>query len=126
VNLRGYNCLHVLCKYGGENGAAISELLLDACPSFCIDKQDADGNTGLLLAYTRGQAGLCKALVKAGACLGVANKLGVTIFNYQLATKTLLYRLLDCVTNKEPPWAEADCCLECGIKFSITTRRHHW
>ena len=46
----------------------------------------------LLLAYMKGNVALCKALVRAGACLAATNKNGVSIFNYQLATKQLLVR----------------------------------
>lgn len=46
----------------------------------------------LLLAYMKGNGNLCRTLVKAGACLGAMNKDGVTIFNYQVATKQLLSR----------------------------------
>ena len=28
--------------------------------------------------------------------------------------------------NEEPPWTEGETCLECGVKFSISTRKHHW
>jgi hypothetical protein len=28
--------------------------------------------------------------------------------------------------SKEPPWAEGDMCLECGSKFGLTMRKHHW
>ncbi|CAG0905970.1 unnamed protein product [Cyprideis torosa] len=89
-----------------------------------VNTTDAEGNSALLLGYMRGHSGLCKSLVKYGACLGTPNKQGVTIFNYQLATKTLLLRLLDCV-GCEPPWAESETCLECGNRFSLTTRKHH-
>jgi len=40
----------------------------------------------------KGNGNLCRTLVKAGACLGAMNKDGVTIFNYQVATKQLLSR----------------------------------
>jgi hypothetical protein len=46
----------------------------------------------LLLAYMRGNVSLCKALVKAGCCLGSMNRDGVTIFNYQVPTKQLLHK----------------------------------
>ena len=46
----------------------------------------------LLLAYMKGNVTLCKALVRAGSCLAATNKNGVSIFNYQLATKQLLVR----------------------------------
>lgn len=87
--------------------------------------QDLDGNTPLLIAYMKGNGQLCRTLVKAGACLGSMNKEGITIFNYQVATKQLLYRLLDSLTQ-EAPWADKDLCLECGTKFSLTMRKHHW
>lgn len=48
----------------------------------------------LLLAYMKGNANLCRAIVRAGARLGVTNNQGVNIFNYQVATKQLLFRLL--------------------------------
>ena len=48
--------------------------------------------SALLLAYMKGNVTLCKALVRAGACLAATNKSGVSIFNYQLATKQLLVR----------------------------------
>ena len=40
----------------------------------------------------KGNVALCKALVRAGSCLAATNKNGVSIFNYQLATKQLLVR----------------------------------
>jgi len=48
----------------------------------------------LLLAYMKGNANLCRAVVRSGARLGVNNNQGVNIFNYQVATKQLLFRLL--------------------------------
>lgn len=50
--------------------------------------------TVLLLAYMKGNANLCRAIVRAGARLGVNNNQGINIFNYQVATKQLLFRLL--------------------------------
>lgn len=124
VNLRGQNPLHVLCQYGRENAAATFELFLECMPNYPVNKQDADGNSGLLLAYMNGNGNLCRAMVRYGACLGVTNKHGTSIFNYQVATKQLLLRLLDHL-SQEPPWVEGDACLECGAKFGITIRRHH-
>lgn len=49
---------------------------------------------GLLLAYMKGNANLCRAIVRSGARLGVNNNQGINIFNYQVATKQLLFRLL--------------------------------
>lgn len=42
-----------------------------------------------------------------------------------MATKQLLHRLLD-VLPAEAPWAESDLCQECGTKFTLTMRKHHW
>lgn len=124
INLRGQNPLHVLCQYGRENAAATFELFLECMPTYPINKQDADGNTGLLLAYMNGNGNLCRAMVRFGACLGIMNRHGTSIFNYQVATKQLLFRLLDYL-SQEPPWVEGDICLECGAKFGITVRKHH-
>lgn len=113
--------MHVLGHYGKENAAAIFELFLECMPEYPLDKPDNEGNTGrvdrvpvistemshenrnvsvscpvavLLLAYMKGNANLCRAIVRAGARLGVTNNQGVNIFNYQVATKQLLFRLL--------------------------------
>lgn len=67
---------------------------------------------------------LCKALVKEGVCLGTSNKQGVNIFNCQVASRNLLNKLLDYLPQ-EPIWSESDTCLECGLKFSLTVRKHH-
>lgn len=71
VNLRGQNCLHLISQYGKEDrNAAIFELFISTMPDYPINKPDAEGNTPLLLAYQNGNGNLCRALVKAGACLG--------------------------------------------------------
>ncbi|CAD6231483.1 GSCOCG00001432001-RA-CDS [Cotesia congregata] len=124
VNLKGRNPLHELARCGRDNAATICELFLECMAQYPINNADADGNTPLLIAYMKGNGNLCRTLVKAGACLGSMNKDGVTIFNYQVATKQLLYRLLDSLTQ-EAPWADKDICLECGTKFSLTMRKHH-
>ncbi|KFM79602.1 Ankyrin repeat and FYVE domain-containing protein 1, partial [Stegodyphus mimosarum] len=124
VNLRGQNPLHVLAQYGKENAATIFDLFIECMPNYPIDLPDAEGNTPLLLAYMNGNGNLCRALVRAGACLGICNRQGVNIFNFQVATKQLLYRLLDFLP-KEPPWCEGEVCLECATKFGIKTRKHH-
>ncbi|KDR22440.1 Ankyrin repeat and FYVE domain-containing protein 1, partial [Zootermopsis nevadensis] len=124
MNIKGRNPLHVLAWYSRDNAAAICDLFLECMPEYPLDKPDLEGNTALLLAYMKGNGNLCRTLVKAGACLGAMNKDGVTIFNYQVATKQLLSRLLDNLCQ-EPPWAEGDICLECGVKFGLTMRKHH-
>lgn len=94
-------------------------------PNYPINNPELQqGNTPLLLAFMRGQAPLCKVLVKNGACLGAENKDGVTIFNYKLATNQLLFKLLD-LLQKEGPWSTSELCQECGTKFTITMRKHH-
>lgn len=108
----------------------------------------------LLLAYMKGNANLCRAIVRAGARLGINNNQGINIFNYQVATKQLLFRLLgthnylsaikmtamhfviyfntmfSCICldmlSKEPPWCDGSNCYECVAKFGVTTRKHHW
>ncbi|KAJ8266348.1 hypothetical protein GJAV_G00129370 [Gymnothorax javanicus] len=123
-NLRGQSPMHVLGQYGKENAAAIFELFLECMPEYPLDKPDNEGNTVLLLAYMKGNANLCRAIVRAGARLGVNNNQGINIFNYQVATKQLLFRLLD-MLSKEPPWCDGSNCYECAAKFGVTTRKHH-
>uniref|UniRef100_A0A8C9XAB3 Ankyrin repeat and FYVE domain containing 1 n=1 Tax=Sander lucioperca TaxID=283035 RepID=A0A8C9XAB3_SANLU len=123
-NLRGQSPMHVLGHYGKENAAAIFELFLECMPEYPLDKPDNEGNTVLLLAYMKGNANLCRAIVRAGARLGVNNNQGINIFNYQVATKQLLFRLLD-MLSKEPPWCDGSNCYECVAKFGVTTRKHH-
>ncbi|XP_003226628.1 rabankyrin-5 [Anolis carolinensis] len=123
-NVRGQSPLHILGQYGKDNAAAIFDLFLECMPEYPLDKPDAEGNTVLLLAYMKGNANLCRAIVRAGARLGVTNNQGVNIFNYQVATKQLLFRLLD-MLSKEPPWCDGSNCYECSAKFGVTTRKHH-
>ncbi|XP_038615045.1 rabankyrin-5 [Tachyglossus aculeatus] len=123
-NLRGQSPMHILGQYGKENAAAIFELFLECMPEYPLDRPDAEGNTVLLLAYMKGNAHLCRAIVRAGARLGVNNNQGVNIFNFQVATKQLLFRLLD-MLSKEPPWCDGSNCYECTAKFGVTTRKHH-
>ena len=79
----------------------------------------------LLYAYQNGNGSLCRSLIKYGAAIGTYNDEGTSIFNHPVATKQLMFKLLD-MLNKESPWVEADTCLECRSKFSITNRKHHW
>ncbi|KAG8181142.1 hypothetical protein JTE90_002502 [Oedothorax gibbosus] len=124
VNLRGQNPLHVLSQYGKENAATVFDLFIECMPNYPVDKPDAEGSTPLLLAYMNGNGNLCRALVRTGACLGNCNRQGINIFNNQVATKQLLYRLLDFLP-KEPPWCDGETCMECSTKFGIKTRKHH-
>uniref|UniRef100_A0AAZ3QEH4 Ankyrin repeat and FYVE domain containing 1 n=1 Tax=Oncorhynchus tshawytscha TaxID=74940 RepID=A0AAZ3QEH4_ONCTS len=121
---RGQSPMHVLGQYGKENAAAIFELFLECMPEYPLDKVDNEGNTVLLLAYMKGNANLCRAIVRSGARMGLNNNQGINIFNYQVATKQLLFRLLDMLT-KEPPWCDGSNCYECVAKFGVTTRKHH-
>lgn len=126
INLKGRNPLHELCRCGKDNiASSICELFLECMPNYPINTPDLQGNTPLLLAYMRGQSQLCRVLVKSGACLGAENKDGVTIFNYKLATNQLLHRLLDELAA-ESPWATSENCQDCGSKFTLTMRKHHW
>lgn len=123
-NAKGQNPLHVLSSYSRENAAAIFDLFRQTMPNYPFDALDTDENTALFLAYTNGAVGLCCALLKAGARLGTMNKHGVSIFNAPVATKKLLFRLLD-LLNSEPAWSDGPNCHECGQKFNVTTRKHH-
>ncbi|XP_025829118.1 rabankyrin-5, partial [Agrilus planipennis] len=124
LNIKGRNPLHELCRCGKENAAAICDFFLECMPEYPINKPDLDGNTPLLLAYMKGNGNLCRILVKANACLAAENNERVTIFNYQVATKQLLYRLLDQL-SQQVPWTQTDMCQECGKNFTVTIRKHH-
>jgi ankyrin repeat protein len=124
LNLRGQNPVHLLAQHGKENASAILEIFMKCMPEYPINTQDGEGNTALLLAYKNGNANLCRSLIRYGACLGSTNKSGLNIFNVQVASKNLLYRLLDFLPQ-EPPWADGDSCLECQSAFKITNRKHH-
>ncbi|CAF1239781.1 unnamed protein product, partial [Didymodactylos carnosus] len=67
---------------------------------------------------------LCRALVTAGANLSIYNNDGISIFTQAVASKALLVNILDTL-QREPPWGDSDNCLECGMKFTITNRKHH-
>lgn len=123
-NIRGQNPIHLLALNGKENAHAILDLFKQCMPDYPINAQDGEGNTALLIAYKNGNANLCRSLIRHEACLGATNKSNINIFNAQVASKNLLYRLLEYLPQ-EPPWAEGDYCLECGIKFGITNRKHH-
>ncbi|XP_054156411.1 rabankyrin-5-like [Oppia nitens] len=124
LNFKGQNPLHLLATFGRENSAAIFDIFIESMPDYPINKIDGNGNTPLLLAYMNGNGNLCRGLIKSGAILGTCNNEGVNIFNHSVATKNLLYRLLDFLPQ-EPAWTVADACLECGLKFTLTTRKHH-
>ncbi|XP_059091061.1 rabankyrin-5-like isoform X1 [Tigriopus californicus] len=124
INSKGRNPLHVLAVFGKENSSGVFDLLLESIPQFPINKPDLEGNSPLLIAYSKGNGNLCRSLVKSGAVLGSVNHEGISIFNSEVATKQLLYGLLDFL-SAEPKWGEGDYCQECNAKFGITTRRHH-
>ena len=71
-----------------------------------------------------GNGKLCRLLVKEGAALGIRNNHGVSLFNHVMPTRQLLTSLLDSLVRM-PEWRDGPECLECGIKFNITNRRHH-
>ncbi len=125
INSKGMSPLHVLGVYGRENSSAILETFLENFNDFNLDLKDTKGNSALLLAYQNGNGSLCRSLIKYGAAIGTYNDDGISIFNHPVATKQLMFKLLD-ILNKESPWVEAEFCLECRSKFSITNRKHHW
>lgn len=124
INSKGMSPLHVLGVYGRENSSAILEAFKENFSDFNLDLKDTKGNTALLLAYQNGNGNLCRSLIKYGAAIGTYNDDGISIFNHPVATKQLMFKLLD-ILNKESPWVEAEFCLECRSKFSITNRKHH-
>lgn len=123
-NFKGQAPLHLIAQFAKENAAAIFELFISSEPNYPINKPDGDGNTPLLLAYINGNVNLCRAFVKHKANLGISNKNGVNLFNCQVASNNLLYKLLDSLTE-EPTWTDGDSCSECNAKFGLANRKHH-
>ncbi|ESO10241.1 hypothetical protein HELRODRAFT_190418 [Helobdella robusta] len=123
-NSKGYNPLHVLGHHSKESSSLIFDLFIRSFPQYPVDQVDANGNSVLMLAYFNGNSSLCRAIVKHGATLGTKNKEGMSIFNAPVATKQLLFKMLD-MLKKEPPWTDGENCLQCDVKFGLTTRKHH-
>ena len=105
------NCLHVLAANSKENAQLIFNGLLETHPTFPLDIQDGQGNTGksltdfffeaysrlcqaLLLAYKNGHGQLCRALVTAGANLSICNNDALSIFTIPAASRALLVNIL--------------------------------
>jgi hypothetical protein len=86
--------LHLIGAYGKDNSTLILDTFLETLSSFNLDQKDQRGNTCLILAYQNGNGNLCRALVKYGTALGAYNDEGTSIFNFPVATKQLLYKLL--------------------------------
>jgi hypothetical protein len=86
--------LHMIGAYGKDNSSAILDAFMQTIPGYNLDQKDTKGNTCLLLAYQNGNGNLCRSLVKYGSALGAYNDEGLSIFNYPVATKQLLYKLL--------------------------------
>lgn len=124
-NLRGQTALHCLANSTDKiNAAAIFDHLVTIYSDLDLNVRDSDRNTALLVAYMNGNGRLCRSLVREGASLGMRNVNGISIFNHQMPTRQLLTSLLDSLT-RSPEWNDGPECLECGIKFGMTNRRHH-
>ncbi|CAI5439845.1 unnamed protein product [Caenorhabditis angaria] len=134
-NKIGMTCLHLCALLTPEKGAnknasmEICELLLrnfaeiDKNVAGFIDAQDADGNTALMIAYSLGNAAVCRSLLRRKASMGIKNNGDVNVFTYETATKQLLLGLLESL-ECEPRWSDSDTC-DCGLRFSLTQRKHH-
>ncbi|KAK6039750.1 FYVE zinc finger, partial [Cooperia oncophora] len=137
VNKNGQSALHLCATLSSEklpprrSPVEICELLLkreahrlqEKDFAAYVDMQDAEGNTALLLAYMAGNGDICRCLLRYGATMGARNVDGATMFTYETPTRLLLFRLLDSL-EREPRWSDGDMC-DCGIRFSITVRKHH-
>ncbi|XP_065197269.1 rabankyrin-5-like [Sycon ciliatum] len=124
ANLRGQTALHLLCNNPKDNAAALFDSMMEYRPQLNVNFPDAEGNTPILLAYMSGAGNLCRSLLRHNAHPGVINKQGVSMFNSPVATKKLLFRLLEMLSS-EPPWLEGTQCYTCQANFGIKTRKHH-
>ncbi|KAK5978358.1 FYVE zinc finger [Trichostrongylus colubriformis] len=137
VNKNGQSALHLCATLSSDklpprrSAVEICEILLkreahrlsEKDFAAYVDMQDADGNTALLLAYMAGNGDICRCLLRYGATMGARNADGATMFTYETPTRLLLFRLLDSL-EREPRWSDGDMC-DCGVRFSITVRKHH-
>ncbi|KAJ1347210.1 hypothetical protein KIN20_002218 [Parelaphostrongylus tenuis] len=137
VNKNGQSALHLCAVLTTEktqsrtSSIEMCEILLrreaQSLPekifSAYVDLRDVDGNTALMLAYMVGNGDVCRCLLRYGATMGARNADGATIFTYETPTRLLLFRLLDSL-EREPRWSDGDVC-DCGVRFSITVRKHH-
>jgi ankyrin repeat protein len=107
-----------------SNASILFHLLSSVAPKFPVNLPDDDGYTPLLLAYIAGNSSLCESLVGAGAHPGMCTKQKLSIFNAPVATKQLLFRILEQL-QVEPTWLDGQNCMNCDIKFNISHRKHH-
>uniref|UniRef100_A0A158R5E8 ANK_REP_REGION domain-containing protein n=1 Tax=Syphacia muris TaxID=451379 RepID=A0A158R5E8_9BILA len=130
VDLRAYNkrrqtpLILIARDLSSQTSLEVLKAFLSVDPSYPVDAPDDNGNTLFLLAYMKGNVGLCKSLLHHDICFAVTNSFGVSVFNFETPTKQLLFTLLDSL-EKEPKWADGDLCSECNARFSLTIRKHH-
>uniref|UniRef100_A0A914GXB1 Ankyrin repeat and FYVE domain-containing protein 1 n=1 Tax=Globodera rostochiensis TaxID=31243 RepID=A0A914GXB1_GLORO len=124
VNKRQQNILHLCAINIGHVSVEAFAEILKAQPNYPLEAADMFGNTMFLLAFINGNSELCKLALRNGACMGVMNNQGQTVFNFSTPTQQLLFGLLESL-EREPKWAEGDSCSECVTKFTLTMRKHH-
>ncbi|CAL8084454.1 unnamed protein product [Calicophoron daubneyi] len=131
MNIRGQLPVHLLPDHNPAVSVEMLQHLFEVCVAPQVNAKDASGNTPLLLAYQTGNVPLCIALVHAGASLGTSNVDGNTVFslstqrNRSPAPDHILSQILDSLME-EPKWEDGLTCVECGTKFGLTIRKHHW
>ena len=81
--------------FSGENAVEQFNTLMEHDPTYPINETDLDGNTAMFLAYSNGDTGICVALARLGSVLAVPNNEGLNIFNLEVSTQRLKYRILD-------------------------------
>uniref|UniRef100_A0A183BQX3 ANK_REP_REGION domain-containing protein n=1 Tax=Globodera pallida TaxID=36090 RepID=A0A183BQX3_GLOPA len=118
------NILHLCAINIGHVSVEAFAEILKAQPNYPLETADMFGNTMFLLAFINGNSELCKLALRNGACMGVMNNQGQTVFNFSTPTQQLLFGLLESL-EREPKWAEGDSCSECVTKFTLTMRKHH-
>ncbi|KAI1731590.1 ankyrin repeats (3 copies) domain-containing protein [Ditylenchus destructor] len=124
TNKKRQNIMHLCANNKGIVSAEVFLTILEVQPDFPLEIPDMYGNTLFLLSFINGNAELCRMALKNGACMGVVNHHGQSVFNIDTPTKQLLFGLLDDL-EREPRWAEGEQCSECDAKFTLTMRKHH-
>ncbi|KAI0982905.1 hypothetical protein GJ496_001799, partial [Pomphorhynchus laevis] len=119
------NVLHIIASYvTGETSVKMLDVIFMKYPDFNLDAKDIRGFTALHISYINGNGLLCRALVALGASISLCDSDHSTIFDIPMPSLALLHSILDTLKN-EPRWAQCDHCMECKMKFTLTSRRHH-
>jgi hypothetical protein len=122
-NAAGQTVLHSLAMCATSNVTIISSLLLNT-KQLHLDERDNQGNTALYTAFRNSAKPLCRALVEAGAHVGIENNEGRSVLDPENMGPLLLDLLVS--IPMELAWLEEGrVCQNCKQGFTMIRRKHH-